>query len=78
VPTEEEIVQELAARIKADLKHFSNSMPERYSIAWRGYLAGLFEWNVIELGYYRSLTDLLPQIDEPSPISEIFAGRDDE
>ncbi len=39
-------------------------------------LAGLYEWNVIEFGYYRSLTDLLPKIEEPSPIAEIFAGRD--
>jgi len=76
VPTEEEIVKELASRIKADVEHFKGNLPERYSIAWRGYLAGLYEWNAIEFGYYRSLTDLLPKIEEPSPIAEIFAGRD--
>lgn len=76
MPSEKEIAEELASRIKADISHFDNLLPERYSLAWRGYLAGLYEWNVIEFGYYRSLTDLLPEIEEPSPIAEIFAGRD--
>lgn len=76
--TEKEITEELASRIRADLKHFDGELPERYAIAWRGYLAGLYEWNVIEFGYYRSLTDLLPVIEEPSPIAEIFAGRDND
>lgn len=75
---EKEIVEELASRIKADIKHFNGLLPERYSLAWRGYLAGLYEWNIIQFGYYRSLTDLLPKIDEPSPIADIFAGRDDD
>ncbi len=78
MPTEEEIAKELASRIKADIKHYGGLLPERYTIAWRGYLAGLYEWNVIEFGYYRTLTDLLPEIEEPSPIAEIFAGRDDD
>jgi len=57
VPTEEEIAEELASGIKADVQHFKGNLPERYSIAWRGYLAGLYEWNVIEFGYYRSLSN---------------------
>ena len=45
MPTEEEIVKELASRINADLEHFAMVMPERYAIAWGGYIASLYEWS---------------------------------
>lgn len=38
---------------------------------WRGYLAALFEWGLLELSDYESLTDLLPFIGIKE-IAELF------
>ena len=73
-----EIAAELEKRIRADFKHFGGEMPERYVIAWEGYLAGLYEWGVLEGEDYFPLTNLFPSIGQPDPIADIFAGRDDE
>jgi len=74
----EEIVKELANRINADIEYFSGNLPERYALAWHGYIAGLYEWKVYDIGFYKELIALLPPISEPNPIAEIFEGRDDE
>lgn len=76
MPTKEEIEQELETRIQADINHFKGNLPERYALAWNGYLAGLYEWGLIER--YNHLVGLLPKISKPDPILEIFEGREDE
>ncbi len=74
--TKEEIEKELETRIKADINHFEGDLSERYALAWNGYLAGLYEWGLIERYHY--LVNLLPKISRPDPILEIFEGRDDD
>ncbi len=76
--TEEAIAKELEDRIHADIKYFSGELPEKYSVAWHGYIAGLYEWKILALGYYRRLTDILPALGEPNPVADIFAGREDD
>jgi hypothetical protein len=76
--TAEEIGKDTKGRILADLKYFNNNMPERYSIAWGGYIASLYEWSFITQEYFAQLVALLPEISEPNPIAEIFEGRDAE
>lgn len=72
----DEIVIELKNRIAKDIKHFNGNLPERYALAWHGYIAGLYEWNVIDLKAYGQLVDILPKTTHPDPIVEIFEGRD--
>ena len=76
--TKEEIANELEARIIADVKHFKGSLPERYSLAWHGYIASLYEWSFITQEHYANLFDILPRLSEPNPVAEIFAGREDD
>lgn len=76
--TEEQIAEELENRIRADIDYFNGNLPEKYSVAWHGYTAGLYEWKIIGLGYYRRLTNILPPVGEPNVIAEIFEGREDE
>lgn len=62
----------LKQRITEQLDYFAPTMPERHAIAWRAYLAALFEWAVIEFAEYDELLKLLPFVDDPNPISDIF------
>lgn len=62
----------LAQRITEQIDYFAPAMPERHVIAWRAYLAALFEWGVIEFVEYDSLLNLLPTVCDPNPISDIF------
>ncbi len=71
-----EIAEIITEKINDELKHFDNNIPERYALAWKGYLAGLLEWNIIEPFEYGRLNDMLPDIQTPNPILEIFEGRD--
>ena len=48
---------------------------ERFAIAWRGYLAGLLEWGVIDPPAYTALTALVPAVDD-DPAADILRGRD--
>jgi len=73
-----EIVEIIEARINADIRHFNGTLPERYVLAWQGYVAGAYEWSGLEPSDYSYLVDLLPAITAPNPILEIFEGRDDE
>ena len=73
-----DIEDELNYRIQADVRAFSGDLPERYSLAWRGYLAGLYEWNVINMASYIRLLALLPPVQDPNPITTIFTGREEE
>ncbi len=72
------ITEEIESRIKTDIKALGGNLPERYSIAWHGYLAALLEWQIIEIPQYDKLFDILPNIDDPNPITTIFSGRDDD
>lgn len=74
--TNEENTEMIKSRINADVIHFEGSLPERYALAWHGYLAGAFECGGIEIQSYSYLVDLLPKIKDPNPILEIFDGRD--
>jgi len=70
------IEAELRNRIQADISHFGETLPERYAIAWRAYLAGLLEWRVIEVPVFDRLTALLPDVaDDPSV--QIMLGREE-
>ena len=71
-----EIVIELRNRIEKDIKHFKGNLPERYALAWHGYIAGLYEWDVLDLKSYGYLVDALPKTSSPDPIVEIFEGRE--
>ncbi len=72
---EQEIANLLTAEGK-NVKHFENHLPERFSIAWHGYLTGIAEWKVIDRDSYDELIKLLPKISEPDPIERILLGRE--
>jgi hypothetical protein len=71
------ISEELAARIDADRRHHENVLPERTVIAWRAYLAGLFEWGVLDQPSYDRLLRGLPDLAD-DPAVHILRGRDDD
>lgn len=73
--TTDNIVFELQQRIQIDIDYFDGQLPERFSIAWRGYLAALFEWGVIDLQGYDRLVFLLPNLLD-DPTIAILQGRD--
>jgi hypothetical protein len=66
---------ELGYRIQADIAHFEGELPENYTIAWRAYLAGLLEWDIISPQTHRYLLGLLPDTTDNTAES-ILAGRD--
>lgn len=70
------IEAELQVRIQAEISTFQGTLPERYALAWHGYLAGLVEWKVIDFDTYGKLIRLLPKLSLPNPIDTIFLGRD--
>jgi len=72
-----DITAELKSRIQKHINAFSGHLPESYTIAWNGYLAGLLEWQVIGDSYGHFI-DLLPQTSNPDPVLTIFSGRMDE
>jgi hypothetical protein len=74
----ERIKDEIEYRINSDISFFKGKLPERFSMAWHGYLAAMFEWENINLTQYDELFKLLPHIDEPNPVATIFSGREDE
>ena len=76
IMTKDEIADELAGRIGRDVKHFGGVLPERQAIAWRGYLAALIEWGVIDVDRHDRLGRLLPPIVD-DPVVQILLGRDD-
>ena len=38
--TKERIAEEIKSRISTDIRALGGKLPERFSIAWHGYLAG--------------------------------------
>jgi hypothetical protein len=73
---EAEVVSELADRIQRDLDFFHGAMPERSAIAWRGYLAGILEWGVLNPAGHDRLVALLPDIVD-DPVRDILLGREE-
>ncbi len=67
--------EEIAYRIQADAEHFGGVLPERYAIAWRGYLAALLEWNLVSVLQYDSLLVHIPPVQD-DPAVAILRGRD--
>jgi hypothetical protein len=76
--TQKQTKDEIEYRINSDKSFFKGNLPERFSMAWHGYLAAMFEWETINLAQYDELFNLLPKIEEPNPIATIFSGREDE
>ena len=74
--SKEEITKQLKIRIQNELSYFNNNLPERFSLAWHGYLTGLAEWKVINRDSYDNLIKMLPKISEPDPIETILLGRE--
>ncbi len=74
----EEIVEEIKSRISADVRALNGYLPERFALAWHGYLAALLEWQIIDIPQYDELFELLPDVSDPNPITTIFSGREDE
>lgn len=68
-------IEELRSRVQADIDHFEGAVPERYVIAWRGYLAALLEWGLLSASDHWAIMDMLPAISEPDPVDEIMEGR---
>ena len=71
-----DIEEQLRIRIQADVDAFNGDLPERYALAWHGYLAGVVEWTAISFDAYGRLLGLLPKISDPNPIDTIFLGRE--
>ena len=69
--------EELQYRIEQQLQYFKGNMPENYTAAWHGYLAGIFEWGVIDRSTYFYLESLLPRLSKPNPIRDIFIFEPD-
>jgi hypothetical protein len=72
----QDVLTQLQERIQADVRAFQGELPERYSIAWRAYLAGLAEWGVIDFETQGKLIAILPKVSEPDPVESILLGRD--
>lgn len=75
--TKEEIAREIKSRIETDVQALGGNLPERFALAWHGYLAALLEWQIIEIPQYDELFEILPEIYEPNPITTIFTGREE-
>jgi hypothetical protein len=69
---------ELRSRIDADADAFGGKLPDRYALAWSGYLAAVVEWRIIDVGAYGRLIMLLPPTGEPDPVMTMFTGRPDD
>lgn len=67
-----QIRDNLKQRIEEQITYFGGEMPERHTIAWRGYLAALFEAGILDYRHYTELTHLMPKIKDPNPIPDLF------
>src|SRR6185295_13009854 len=67
-------LSDLRQRIELDRVSCGGRLPEDHVIAWRAYLAGLLEWEVIPIQDFDALTASLPPVDD-DPASAILLGR---
>jgi hypothetical protein len=68
------IAAELAARLQADVDHAGGTAPAALAHAWRGYLAAMLEWGLIDVAAYDALRARLPPSAE-DPATAILRGR---
>lgn len=61
-------------RIHADIEVYEGHLPERFAIAWKAYLTGLMEWELLDLSEYNRLLDLLPEITN-DPVIDILTSK---
>jgi hypothetical protein len=64
--------QDLLSRINAQMS-FSIE-PDKCNLVWQGYLAGLYEWDQIDLDVYTRLQEQLPK-KGGREIAELFLGH---
>ena len=57
------IARDLRRRIQQDKDFFGGSLPDRFTIAWRGYLTGLNDWKLLTDEDYHSLMITLPSVE---------------
>lgn len=69
-----ELKAELEYRITAEHASHGGKMPPLAAAAWRGYLAGLIEWEIIVPDDYWELLHLVPELD-PDPAKGILLGK---
>ncbi|MEH1871082.1 hypothetical protein [Nostoc sp.] len=69
------ISENLDCRIQDDLEVYEGHLPERFSLAWKGYVTGLMEWQVIDLTNYKKLLSLLPVIAN-DPVPDILLSKE--
>ena len=67
LPTKEELKERIAAHVE----HHSDSDTVR--LLWKGYLAALAEWGLLEPDDYHELNELLKEVGEEER-REIFIG----
>jgi len=66
-PTEEELRDRIA-------RHLSWRGTDTVALLWRGYLASLLEWGLIEVHVHDKLLTLLPKVGIKE-LDEIFSGE---
>lgn len=71
---EHEITREIRGRIERDLEHCDGNLPTGHALAWTGYLASLFEWELISVEAYEVLSSLLPDVND-DPAVRILLDR---
>jgi hypothetical protein len=69
-----QIGEEMLQRIQRDIVSYSGVLPERVAIAWRGYLAGLIEWGILDVASHDRAVALLPEIKD-DPVVDILRGK---
>lgn len=62
-------------RLRTTMTTMTADQREPYTLAWWGYLAGLFDQGMLAWGTYFTLIEVFPAIVQPDPISDIFRGR---
>jgi len=67
------VFSEVKLRFEADVAHFDGQLSRDLTLAWGGYLAGMFEWGAIKLAQYVMVYKLLPKLELHDPIIDVFA-----
>ncbi len=65
-------VHVIKQRMEEQLTAFAMAMPASYIIAWKGYLAGSFEWGELDFPDYQELDRLLPKLIGNKPVGDMF------
>ena len=73
----ERIRKDVQYRIEEQIAYFGGKLPDRHTLAWAGYLAALLEEGLLDFVHYKELRHLLPPIEDPNPVSDIFIFEPD-